>query len=281
MRLAAPVRRGLSLIEVLVVIAIIAVLVGLLIPAVAKVRDMGHRTTCANNLHQIGIACLAYYNDNGVFPPGGDGSPFGPARADYSFSYYILPYIEQGNAYLAGNAALETSPVTIYYCPARRSPGLYGGSASLDYAGNAGTDEYAGSNGVIVRTGATMPVTLAMISDGAANTIMVGEKQLNTAELGKAGDDRTSYVRCGWAGDFAAYRIAVPHGNSWLGPARDFNSPGNTGPSMRFGSSHWAGANFVFADGAVHFVSYGANPASFMRACVRDDGQPLDLGELF
>ena len=82
-----------TLVELLVVIAIIGVLIALLLPAVQSAREAARRSSCANNLKQIGLAMQNYHATKKSFPPGAlmfEGS---------SWSGYLLPYIEQNVAF--------------------------------------------------------------------------------------------------------------------------------------------------------------------------------------
>jgi prepilin-type N-terminal cleavage/methylation domain-containing protein/prepilin-type processing-associated H-X9-DG protein len=101
----SPVKRcGFTLIELLVVVAIIAVLIGLLLPAVQMAREAANRSSCENNLKQIGLAMHEFHLTYERFPPGSanDLPPFGTATSagwGSSWWVYILPYIEQQALY--------------------------------------------------------------------------------------------------------------------------------------------------------------------------------------
>jgi prepilin-type processing-associated H-X9-DG protein/prepilin-type N-terminal cleavage/methylation domain-containing protein len=89
-----------TLLELLVVIAITGVLVGLLIPAVQKVREAANRIRCQNNLKQIGLALHNFHDTNQSFPQGSTHiQRFLESAPRLTYLYRLYPYLEQGNTY--------------------------------------------------------------------------------------------------------------------------------------------------------------------------------------
>jgi prepilin-type N-terminal cleavage/methylation domain-containing protein len=89
--------RGFSLIELLVVIGIIAILVGLLLPAVQMAREAGRRTSCASQMLQVGLALANYESGKGRFPAG--YTSLGSPRQYTTWIASLLPFFEQQAVY--------------------------------------------------------------------------------------------------------------------------------------------------------------------------------------
>lgn len=136
--------RGISLVELLVVVAIIGLLVALLVPAVQAAREAARRTTCTVNLRQVALACLVHEQAHGFLPTGGwggawTGDPdrgFG-IRQPGGWTFNVLPYLEQTalRDLGAGNADAEAkadaavvrlrTPLPVFTCPTRRPATLW------------------------------------------------------------------------------------------------------------------------------------------------------------
>src|SRR5262249_39593936 len=141
----------------------IAILLGLLLPGVQKVREAAARVTCQNNLKQIGLAAHNYHDGMGQFPA---GSTVAPSHA--SALGQLLPYIEQANRYKqfdftqnvntgAGNAAARVQDLKVFLCPSDPSTASFSVSSGGGGGGGDGggvTEQAAGRSNYFGNMGA-------------------------------------------------------------------------------------------------------------------------------
>lgn len=186
-----PTRRAFTLVELLVVLAVIGLLIALLLPAVQAARESARRMQCANNLKQIALATLNYENTQKVFPPSviitGKTGQFADSTESFSAIGRIMPYIE-----LSGRVDWNKSVVAtksdrhaIFTCPSEKnntarttSSGWY----PVNYGFNAGTwriwtpkERKSYSDGVFFPN-----ATMHLIPDGRSQTLLAAEVKMFT-----------------------------------------------------------------------------------------------------
>lgn len=287
-------KRGFTLIELLVVIAIIAILIALLLPAVQQAREAARRSTCKNNLKQMGLAIHNYHDTHRVIPPGwvshnssNGGSGEGSNRLAWGF--FLLPFLDQAPLYnkvdpnvrwIEGSLATSFGGVTSVIPEATAQLSVFGcpsdtqGLTNLEYGQSwkIGKSNYVccyGPGRYLPATGSARGYTGAFgqnydrrmrdFEDGTSNTMMIGERHSD-------GNSRAAF----WIGTTNAssstphisgywpYVSALPRtysGNSTVGYSHTTNYLINSGYAWAFGSTHTGGAHFLFGDGAVHFLS--------------------------
>jgi prepilin-type N-terminal cleavage/methylation domain-containing protein/prepilin-type processing-associated H-X9-DG protein len=148
-------RKGFALIELLTVIAIIAILAAILFPVFATVRETARRTSCMSNMRQLGIAALAYAQDNDEQLPSAYSVGWMAGWCtDFTWRQRILPYVKNTD---------------IYACPSgKRARGLK--------CWNGATIPYLGHYGANVYWGYRAATPLALFS-APAETYLMGENE--------------------------------------------------------------------------------------------------------
>ena len=240
-RLMKQKKSGFTLIELLVVIAIIAVLIGLLLPAVQKVREAAARTTCVNQMKQLGLAVANYegtyqkfpgLSTNSVLPAGSSANVY-----KYSMSLFtqLLPFVEQEalqKQLIVGNPITFNAPaagvdyrktvIKILLCPADQSPvdGLTGvkGFGGTSYVPNSeifGNSNYGGAviaATSIDRLSSTYNMGRLTSKDGTSNTATFFEQYANCGAGGAGGENAWVVPTYAFAGPTGATDHAIAGG---------------------------------------------------------------------
>lgn len=232
-------KRGLTLIECLVVLAIIAILIALLLPNVRTSRGSARRVQCKNNLKQIGLALHNYHDVYGALPPAytvdAEGKPL------HSWRTLILPFIEQKRLYDGidlskpwddpVNAKAYATNIPVFQCPSATIPP--GHTTYLAVAAEGGC----------FRPGESR--AFSEITDGPSQTLMVIE-------------------------------VEPAHAVPWMAPVdADENLVLGFGPKS--GLPHSGVVQALFGDGSVRFLS-ADTPAAERRALITvagDDGDQI------
>jgi len=199
-------RSGFTLVELLVVIAVIGALVALLLPAVQAARGAARRASCGNNLKQIGLALHAHHDTHGQLPSGRGA----PTPKVFSPHAYLLPFLEAENLHRlidlnAPPTTFNVPPATVYdgtpnlpaattvakifLCPADGVVGRVPGSdfAGTNYAASVGSGVDAGSLGTadgVFYLGST--VRFADITDGSSHTVAFSERPIGSGSAASA-----------------------------------------------------------------------------------------------
>lgn len=276
----ARVHSAFTLVELLVVIAIIGILMALLLPAVQQVREAARRTSCLNNIAQLGLA-IHNYEFSREHLPAGVTNDTGPIRTEevgqhISFLVELLPYIEQRGiadhfdtslgTYAPENEPARNMSIPTFLCPSFHfesfeSPGI------TNYAGcyNSTETQIADDNNGLLFLNSR--VALADIYDGTSNTLLLGEMMPLQDSLGWASGTRASLRNPGKllnSRDLEQLNRSLPR------PVTEVGS---------FGSPHPAGVNVCLADGSVHTFDRSMDPTTLEFLGNRSDGEMM--GDFF
>jgi prepilin-type N-terminal cleavage/methylation domain-containing protein len=295
---------GFTLVELLVVISIIGILMAMLLPAVQAVRESARKTTCLNNLRQLGLAFHNYESVTRRIPPSRGADEF------LTWPVYLLPYLEKNNLYenfdlrlpyFRQNPGVVQQVTPELLCPSRSGRGISVSASESkdshvgacgDYAGNAGSSLFFPGDlwalfhqevDGVMNSGFAVdnPITEGMLSgrglgryrfvdvlDGLSNTFFVGEKYVNSNGYRKG---------AGW-GDGSIYNGDDPEAAMRVGgfgmrlAANDqiLLSPGEY---PIFGSAHSMTVNFMMGDASVRSVDKEIEAEVLYRFCSRNDGE--------
>lgn len=266
-------RRGFTLVELLVVVAIVGLLVALLLPAVQAARESARRAQCQNNLRQIGLALHQHHDARGHFPRGG----WPKWAAALSWGAELLPHLEQPALYDrldpavpytdANNEAAGATLVATYVCPSDPDGALPKRSVDASFFSTA---RYArtsygavqGERGLRAPGATNSPergsmiyaaeISLREITDGSSRTLLIGEAPTGVHSI--------------WISVRNLFDQSAPINT------RDAGSASFVDFGQELSSFHPGGAHGLLADGSVRFLPESTDDALLAALCSRAGG---------
>jgi prepilin-type N-terminal cleavage/methylation domain-containing protein len=304
-------RAGFTLVELLVVIAIIGILIAMLLPAIQAARESARKSTCQNNMRQIGLAMHMHLEAKKTFPNGRlgcDGSGCNSATTERNKSpsgfVELLPFVEETALYqlftttpkigwpsstwntLPEKQAAVQRIVSLFQCPSEdvKFSNVYKDTWNIP---DMATGNYALSMGTIgpgddfnkqkySNTGVFYywsRIKLRNISDGPTRTLFVGE----VVEV-----DQPDSSNIWWFGNRSldALRSTSSPLNSYIGQGNVQTyspAPGGAGYNGAFASRHAGGASFTFGDARVQFLEENITLDIYKQLSHRNDGLPTEI----
>lgn len=286
-------RQGITLVELIIVMAIILLLIALAIPAIQKIRASADSLACRSQLRQLGVALHHYHKDYGSFPAGCSVFKGKDPMPYASWCTRLLPYIERDDLWREAIEAYSKSPifykipphnvatkvVNLFLCPAfandqSQNPNIW--QAVTCYLGVEGVDQDK-REGVLFLDSA---IRFGDVRDGTTHTLIVGERP-------PSADRVLGWWYAGWGQDKTGSMdmvLSVRERNTGQylpGPVGPYHfQPGrldDQSSAAHFWSLHpGGGANFLFVDGSVRFLRYSADPI-IPALATRAGGEPVEV----
>jgi len=287
-------RRGFTIVELLVVIAVIGILAALLLPAVQAARESARRSQCTNNLKQLSLGLLQYESSNGCFPPAeihsravnGTCPHCDWAGAIGMWMNLIFPFIEQEPAYRKldfkawpqytsqANREMMQTPFKMFLCPSDPYRGLTTAWGTPDDSNKAYIVHYYAVHGDNENSDLRHP-DKTVCEDGAGNNyghcnahngMFYNDSAIKIAEI-RDGVSNTAMLCEVWGRCWPDHAVSnpIPPGFPSAESSRGMNLhtavyfdwPPNTyhlNP-WHANSFHPGGVMACYADGSQHFIS--------------------------
>jgi prepilin-type processing-associated H-X9-DG protein/prepilin-type N-terminal cleavage/methylation domain-containing protein len=278
-----PTRPGVTLIEIVVVVAIVGILFGMALAGVQRVREAAARLKCENNVKQAALALHQHHDVRRQLPAGHRSIRNSDKLPLSGWPISLLPYLEQGACYENALSAYRAMPVPFVnpphtglstviltlVCPS--DPRITVAQVSLRTKNLAAFTSYLGVTGTTFRSNDGVlfqdsRVSLLDVADGTTSTLLLGERPPSADfQFGwwYAGAGQRFTGSCDMVLSVREPNLQpIVSGSCGPGqypfrPANGFDDPCGM---FHFWSPHPGGANFAFCDGSVRFLAYSADP---------------------